>query len=263
MTFTASVDSSDGQTATSAQSVAVSAASDPYWAQVVSLLHCDGVDGSTTFTDVKGLAWTIGAPITTVDNSVTLIAGGAAKLAGRVGSNNSYLRTPKSGIVFGSNDFCIDVTVNLLSMPGAGLIGAIFSDGDEAGPDYYGLRWFISPDGSVVAYVSSSGTSITLTLTSAAGIVAAGTRSRLRLSRSGTSFKMFAEGAVIASGTMSGAVYRPTKSSDVYIGMALDRGSTPADQGWLASRIDEWRVTIGAARENAAYTPSNVPFPNS
>lgn len=261
MSFTASVGSTDSQTATSAQSVVVSAL-DPYWSEVVSLLHCDGTDGSLVFTDAKGLVWASGLN-TTIDNSVTLIAGGAIKLQGRVGLNNSYLRTPKSGIVFGSQDFCIDITVNLLAMPGSGLIGALFSDGDETGPDYYGLRWFINPDGSIVAYVSSGGTSVTLTLTSAAGVVAAGTRSRLRLSRSGTSFKMFAEGAVVASGTMTGAVYRPSKSTDVYIGMALDRGSTPAAQGWLASRVDEWRVTIGAAREHAAYTPSNVPFPNA
>lgn len=261
--FTAAVDSADEQTATSEQSIAVDAAdADPYWNKVISLLHFDGSNGSTAFTDVKGLVWQSGSN-TTIDNSVTLIAAGAGKLGGLIGGNVSYLRTPKSGIVFADHDFCIDVTVNLLSMPGSGQIGAIFSNGDISGPDYYGLRWYINPDGSVGAYVSSSGTSVTLLLTSAAGVVAVGARRRLRLSRRGTSFKMFSEGNVIASGTMAGNIYSPAKDTDAYIGRALDRGSTPETQGWLVSRIDEWRVTIGTARDDAAYVPSDLPFPNA
>lgn len=260
--ITAAVDSGDGQTATSAQSVVV-AVGDPYWAQVVALLHCDGVDGSTVVTDEKGvLSWSVGAN-TSVDNSVTLIAGGAFKLSGLVGSDISYLSVPKAGWSFAADDFCLDITVRPLSLPGAGLVAALFSNGDVTGPTFYGLRWYINPDGSVGAIASTDGTSIGLTMTSAAGVVSAGSRSRLRLSRSGPSFKLFAEGATIASGTLSGALYRPTLTPNAYIGRAVDRSGSSTTQAIMAARVDEYRMTIGSAREHADYTPSSTPFPNS
>jgi hypothetical protein len=238
-------------------------AGDPLWDKVLWLLHCDGVDGSTTVTDAKGiLTWSTGTH-TSIDNSVPLIAGGAFKLPGiDADSTVSYLAVPKSGWSFGSSDFCMEITVRPIAMPASDRIATLFSDGDEVGPDYYGLRWFFSPDGSITAFLSSSGTAISLNLASASGIVSSGTRSRLRLSRSGTSVKHFAEGAEIASGSFRGALYRPTKSNTAYIGRALDRGTTVAVQGILSSRIDEARLTLGAAREHAAYTPSDLPVPS-
>lgn len=239
---------------------------DPLWDKVLWLLHCDGPNGSKTVTDAKGLlTWAASPANAAVDNSITLIADGAFKLDGINPDNTvSYLAVPKAGWEFADNDFCMDIAVRLIAMPTSGRIGTLFSNGDEAGPSYYGVRWFINPDGSVGAYFSTSGTAVNLTLTSAAGVVSADVRSRLRLSRSGTSFKMFAEGAEIASGTLSGSLYKPTKSTNAYIGLAVDRSNTPKEQGVLSARVDECRMTlgVGAAREHAAYSPSNVPFPN-
>lgn len=62
MAFTASVDSTDSQTATSAQSVVVAAGSDPYWSSVIASVPCRGVSSVAAATDTKGLlTWTTSA----------------------------------------------------------------------------------------------------------------------------------------------------------------------------------------------------------
>ena len=233
--------------------------SDPYWANVVSLLHFDGADGSTTFTDATGRVWT--PTSCELDTAETLIDGAAGLFPGP--GNPGYLGTSKTGLAVGSNDFCIEATIKPTAMPESGRIATIVSTGRSSPPDYYGIRFFFEPDGKLRCYLSYDGTSVAVDLISSAGIISAGTRSRVALARVGSTVRMFHEGAIIASSVISGSVYMP--SADMaYIARAVDRdGSNTYLQGIYQGRMDEFRWTIGVGRYSANYTPANDPFPNS
>lgn len=231
-----------------------SASGDPLKAHVVALLHFNGADGSTTFVDETGRAWF--PSNVSIDNSVQLIDGGAGVFLGP--ASPSSLGTSKTGLAM-TGDFCIEATVRLIAMPGPGRIAAILSTGNLAS-NYYGFRWFVSETGQVGVYLSSNGL-LTVDIFSAAGIIAAGTTYRMCAERKGKTVRVFVDGVVVATGTFEGTVALSTGTPMAYIGTAVDRSPTSAEQGRLHGRIDEFRWTIGASRYDGPYTLDSGPFP--
>lgn len=232
---------------------------DPYWANVVSLLHFDGPNESTTFTDAKGRTWT--PTNCKLDTAETLISGAAGLFPGP--GSPGYLATNKTGLAVGSSDFCIEVAIKPTAMPASSRIATILSTGRQAGPDYFGIRWFFEPDGTLRCYLSTSsnGTAIDINIASSAGVIAISAMSRIALARVGSTIRMFHEGVIVASSSISGSVYMPSVDN-VHIARAVDRDPSTPLQGIYQGRMDEFRWTIGAGRYSANYTPSNDPFPN-
>jgi hypothetical protein len=77
---------------------------DPNFGSVVALLHFDGTNGSTTFTDQKGNTWTAvsGAKISTAQSKF----GGASLL---LNGSSDYATVPNfAGLDFGSGNFTIE-----------------------------------------------------------------------------------------------------------------------------------------------------------
>ena len=78
---------------------------DPFYSYVISLMHFDGTNGSTTITDAKSVAWTArgGAAITTGQYKY----GGASLLLDGTGD---YVDTPDSSIWFmDMSNYCIEM----------------------------------------------------------------------------------------------------------------------------------------------------------
>ena len=82
--------------------------SDPYWANVVSLMHFDGPDGSTSISDQKGRIWTPHGNAQ-LDTSQRKWGGSSILLDG----SGDYLSTPSAAGLTFSND----VTVELFIRP--------------------------------------------------------------------------------------------------------------------------------------------------
>lgn len=78
---------------------------DPYWSNVVALISMEGINGSTVFTDLKGLvAWTASgnAQISTANGA---FPGGSGLFDG----TGDYIRTPASSILgFGGGDYTVE-----------------------------------------------------------------------------------------------------------------------------------------------------------
>lgn len=255
--ITVTVTDSVSATASSAQTIPV-VYCDPHFSSVVALLHFDGADGSTTFMDATGRVWT--PTNCKLDTAETLIDGAAGLFPGP--GTPGYLGTSKTGLAVGSNDFCIEATIKPTAMPASGRIAAIVSTGRESAPDYFGIRFFFEPDGKLRCYLSYNGTSIGVDLLSSAGVISAGTRSRVALARVGSTVRLFHEGLIVASAAISGSVYMP--SADMaYIGRAVDRSNTLSQQGIFQGRMDEFRWTIGVGRYSANYTPHTRAFPDA
>src|SRR5690606_11367203 len=92
----------------------VSHTTDPHWANVVSLLHFDGSNSSTTITDETGTSWTAydGAAISTAQS---VFGGASAFLDG--GSDTIRHTSDQPDFDFGSGDFTIECRIRPSSLP--------------------------------------------------------------------------------------------------------------------------------------------------
>jgi hypothetical protein len=85
-----------------------------------------------------------------------------------------------------------------------------------------------------------------------------GTFSHIALTRDGDIFRIFVDGVLKASATMSGNLYQPV-SGNFTVG-ATNSG-TDALVG--LTYMDEFRLTNGAALYTADFTPPAAPFPDA
>lgn len=234
-TVTDSVGNSDDVTDT------VDVVGDPYWANVVSLLHFDGTDGSTTFTDVAGgYAWTGtgNAQIDTADSKF----GGASLLLDGTGD---FAESPNTADHSADADYTIECFIKSNSPSSTKLIAT------KRGASIAAEFQFLTLGNKVYLDVFCSGGTLSIQGTTTVG---SGWR-HVAATRSGATWRIFLDGNLEASGTQSGSYL--TNSEGMVIGRS-SFGSWDWD-GW----IDEFRITKGVARYTANFTPPSAPFPDS
>jgi hypothetical protein len=228
----------DGASGDSApQSITVAAETDPLWASVLALLHFDGADGSTTFTDQTGRVWTAG------DNAQIDTAffkyGGASGLFDGTGDN--VTSTTGADFRFGTGDFTIECyprtagTSNTLAATRSGTNGWSF---DMVANGRLRFYW-------------GTGTNLITSTTDIRSM----NFPHVAVCRSGTALRLFVNGVLEASTTSS--FNNSGGSASLQIGASPASG-TPQFNG----HIDELRITA-AARYTANFTPPTRPFPNS
>lgn len=218
-------------------------ATDPDFASRVALLHFDGADGSTTFTDVKGKTWTrTGAP--EIDTAQSLY-GGASML---VPGGASYLSTPSDAdFDFGTGDFIFEFAVrwgtsNQYRTP--------FSRGYTTGAGAILLQTSTTSGRALRLYIGGS----TICTESSGG--ADGTWHQYEVNRVGTTCRIFRAGVQTASGTSSANI---THTAPMYI------GGSPGGTGIFSieGHMDEMRITKGVAGHTSNFTPPSAAFPDS
>lgn len=92
----------------------VSGPTDPYWSSVVALLHFEGPDHSTTFTDETGHLWEL-ATSSPAEISTTKSKFGGSSLHDNVSATYGGIRAvdPHSQFNFGTGDFTVEWWNNL------------------------------------------------------------------------------------------------------------------------------------------------------
>jgi hypothetical protein len=227
---------------------------DPNYANVSLLLHFDGTDGSTTFTDnspspktptVFGNAQ--------IDTAVSKF-GGASGLFDGAGDYLSYTST--DAFVLSSGDFTVEVqyrpnntTTNQVLMlqgrPNA-------STGAELG-------WFFQYEGAEagkpVRFAFFTGTSVVQLRT--VNTISSGVFSHLAATREGTTYRLFIDGVLEQTLTTASVPNNPS-SAVLQIGRYQVSPTLEAN-GWM----DELRITKGVARYTANFTPPTAAFPDS
>lgn len=209
---------------------------DPYWGNVTSLLHMEGANGGTTFTDQIANTWTRVASTVTSTAQFKFGASSMLVASGRIAST-----TPMGVGGVGTGDFTIEGWFYATATTARGLFDTLAnatSNGIALGWNQAGGTWQIYFNGTT--YLSSS-TSLTLN-----------TWVHFALVRSGTTVQLFVNGVSIASFTQASNMTAAT----LFIGQYFN-SSFP----WLGY-IDEFRVTKGVARYTAGFTPPSAPFPN-
>lgn len=235
-----------------------STATDPYFSSVSLLLHMDGSNGSTTFTD-------------TSPTPKTVTASGNAKIStaqSKFGSASGLFDGNGDGLSVGGSaaftfpaDFTIECWIYIVGAPSvigsadAGSThGTIISTtaGSNQGWSFLvlgnpgtvpNLLYFEKAGGG---YAGLSG-----------GSVPASQWNHVAVSRASTTTRLFINGTQAASGTISGTV----DSSNV----APFIGRTPWSSyfRYLNGYMDDLRITKGVARYTANFTPPTAAFPDA
>lgn len=221
-------------------------AGDQYWYNKVLGLHCDGTNGSTTITDVKGKS-------ATLNGNVQISTAQYPPLTGKTSSlyfdgTGDYLTYANSSDwEFGSGDF----TVRLWCRPGNTGSALLIHRGSATGATAWSIWWSgaaskFYTDGSIngSTYAWSFNSTSTYSLN---------TWHLVELVRSGTSIYLFVDGALEGSATgISGSLV--AESGTMKIG--TDQGFGYQYTGYMS----EIEIYKGAAQHTSAYTPSSDPF---
>lgn len=163
--------------------------------------------------------------------------------------NPAYLTYADAAGFTPSGDFTVEcVNVNFTSTAGAQTFYAHYNaTGNQRSIllDYVsgtGLRVILSTNGTATTTVSAAWTPSTAT------------DYQIAVDRSGTDVRLYLDGAVHASGTVSGALHNSTAAPGIG---HLNTTNV------LAGTMDGFRLTVGTARYAGAHTPPTLPFPTS
>lgn len=213
--------------------------SDPFFSSVRVLLHLDGTNGSTTFTDEIGNAWTAmgNAQITT---TTPQFGTGALLLDGTGDSINSG---PVAAYDIISSDFTVEFWLRPTAVVGLRFCFDFFTGATS------GLRFYLNADGFSMDRGS------TPIIAVASGVFTAGVYHHVAMTRSGNNWRVFVNGT--QSGSTVVLVSALSSAQDLRIGN--DRGNNFSMNG----RIDDFRFTLGVARYTANFTPPTAAFPDS
>jgi len=208
-------------------------------ADAVFLLHLDGANGSTTYTDE-------------IANLVPTAAGGTHSLSTtspKFGTasllfNNGYIRYNAEAIfTFNSGtDFTIDFWFRPDSVPSAGVYRSLF-DSRSSSSTSATSRIIIAQYGSGLHF-NLNGTAYNTT-----SGVSANTWHHIALTRSGTNVYMFLDGVLLNTRTSDSVNYAAGANRPV-IGVDRNLTDTP-----YYGRIDEFRIRKGTAQWTTAFTP--------
>lgn len=221
-------------------------ATDPYFSSVTLLMHCDGTNGGTTFTDNSNTAHSMTA------------AGGAITSSTQFKFGNASLRTRNAGdqvtcsntdFDFGTGDFTVECWYYYDAIFTPNALGGIFSNS--------GTRNFFAGFGTsnnnLIFYGSGGPTDTTGW---AHGMT--GGWYFLAWVRNGSNRTIYVNGTSIGTASDVGSSNFSPSAGTAYIGSSPASG-TPTISGFA----DEFRVTKGVARYTANFTPPSSPFPNS
>lgn len=218
---------------------AVAGGGDPNFANVSLLLHCNGSDGSTTFTDSSSNGFTVTANgDAKVDTTIKKFGTGSLELDG----TGDYLSVPhNSALSLESGDFTVEAWIY------RNAAGALHNILNKRTND--GWFWRVNA-GDTLTFAFTGGSAITSTST-----VSSTTWFHVACTRSGNTVRQFIDGVLDATTvTFTNGV---VNTQELRIG--VDNTGSDGFNGY----IDDLRITKGVARYTANFTPPIAAFPDS
>ncbi len=220
-------------------------AADPYYTSVVALLHCDGADASTTFTDNGPSPKTFTASgAAQVDTAQSKFGGASLLLDG----SSDYVSTPvSSDFAFGTGDFTIEFWARK-SANGAGGYDVALTTDTSNGSAVSG--WFLELSSSRGFQFWHSSTQVISYSTNPND----STWHHWAVTRGSGTVRVFKDGTQVATSTYSTAI--------VAAGSFGIGGSVNSTSYRFAGHIDDLRITKGVARYTAGFSVPTEAFPN-
>lgn len=221
-------------------------ASDPNFASVALLIHMDGANGSTVFTDVKGKS-IISAGNIAISTAQSKFGGASAYFDG----NYSYLLLPHStDFNLEASDFTIESFVRFNSVSGQQTFL-----GKWQGSYPNNVEWLClknSSGGLEIALYNSDNTQTNFA-TNWSPVV--NQWYCICFVRYGNQILLFIDGILLQSFDYFKAV--KTTNAAIWIG-----GEQALNANWFNGYIDELRISKGIARYTSNYTVTTSAYPN-
>jgi hypothetical protein len=213
--------------------------------QTAFLMHMDGADTSTTFTDALGLtAWT---PSGNAQLSIAQSKFGGAAYKGD--GTGDCITTPDLPVLrMGTFDFTFECFLYRVG-------GAVFQGlctKRSANSQFSEFAVYLGTDDKLNFTASINGASWSIALTGTT-VVTANAWHHVACTRKGSTFTIWLDGVSVATGTLAGALFATTNP------FSLGALSSIAEFS-LNGYLDEVRLTKGVARYTAAFTPPAAPF---
>lgn len=220
-------------------------ATDPYFANVSLLLHCNAPNGSTVFTDSSSNAFVPsrgGAAV--ISTSQSVFGGSSLSLPG----NKSFLSYADNAVFqMGTGDFTVETWYYISSITTTMMLVAPVNIGSP----YNVLSMELNP-GSVGWRVMRAGFGAIVTANVASPL---NTWTHVAATRSSGVVRFF------MGGTQYGGSITNTTSMSMSLG-GMQIGVQASNFSSFNGFIDEFRITKGVARYTAAFSVPTSPFPD-
>lgn len=213
------------------------------------LLHMDGSNGNTTFTDSSKNALTVTA------NGNAQISTAQSKFGGASGAFDGagdWLSGTQSFLV-GTGDFTIEAWIYTSSVSGDQEVFCICDPSNNAASN---ILFEVNNGGAIRGSVRDGSGGVQLDITSSTSPILTNTWQHIAFVVSGSSGVLYVDGISKANGTISGS--RSQNETAFRIGRLT--AAIPRD---FNGYIDDIRITKGVARYAANFTPPTAPFPNA
>lgn len=219
---------------------------DRHFSNVSLLLHMDGANGSTTFTDNSSNALAVTAAGTpTISTSQSVFGSSSALFP----TNQSYLTAPSSSAwAFGTGDFTIEFWIYITSNQNSqGIIGN--RPNSAVASTWQILFW--TTNNRIEFH---SGAAVVLQSTST---IPLNTWSHVAFCRASGTLRAFLNGVQV------GSVANANDYSTV-AALNINRDlNVYASNNGITGNLDDVRITKGVARYTSNFTPSTSAFPNA
>lgn len=220
-------------------------ASDPFFSSVECLLHFDGSDGSTTFTDSSKnnltILWAGNAQIDTAHSKF----GGASCLL----DNASYIYNDAHATAFDlPGDFTIEFFIRPAAQTGSQPYGIVDFRTSNGGHEPV---FFRGSDNRVHFWIADGDRAIGPVMTN-------GQWYHVAMTRSGSTVRFFFDGVQQGSNFSNSTAF---SNGRLTIGVFVNDRSTSTNFHF-SGHIDEFRYTKGVARYTSNFSVPTQPFPN-
>ena len=229
---------------------------DPLWHYKVLGLHCDGTNGSTTFTDVTGKTITANGDAKISTAQYPALTGKSS--SGYLDGAGDYLSIPSASgdFTFGSGNFTIRKRIWLVVN---NTLQILFDTRGTTNDYACAVVFFVSATGKLTfsAGTSNAGVSGTWDVNIVGSTtISTGGWHDVEASRSGSAWTIYLDGSSEGSATASITIGTP--GANVFIGAGANGAGTLGY--YLNGYISEVEVYKGLALHTADFTPVSTPF---
>ena len=218
---------------------------DPLFSSVSTLLHFDGTNGSTTFSDSSSNAISYTGTAATISTAQSKFGGASGAFAG-----SGYLVSAAANAAFGmgTGDFCVEAWVYVTSN------SSKFNTLVSLGTYESGILWRLGGTSGISSdWLYINGTAHNYG--SSSNAVSANTWTHVALSRSGGTVSVYIGGTRIYTASSAG---NAGSSQQLYVGAAAH--APTESTGYFSGYIDELRITKNSDR---GYTGSTITVPTA
>nr|MDD3720819.1 hypothetical protein [Candidatus Gracilibacteria bacterium] len=247
---------------------------DPYWTSVKLLMHMDGTNNSTIFTDEKSHTFSNLSPSTTndtfiiTDSGTGCIFGGACFKTGLNYNYNSIVTNDSTDFELSNQDFTIEfwykghTNTPWYEYYAATIIGKGYGGHPNDASTHYHSFWIMNYNNGGISLSIRTGTALYGIGVSINSTIAQEWH-YYSFTRSGTTLYAFMDGVLKATNTVpSGTTVQDLGAKLTIGGLYGYASDTDYPRDTMRGYVDEIRYTKGVARYTSTYSLPIQPFPN-